>query len=591
MKEQSWPSLARVFHTPMETPTVHRVGARGLQARTPAVGRVPSRGVQGCEISRLASTRLGAERLILSIAVCLFAASALCAAPAPPPGDDGLAGAWRPGAKPALTITSTPGLNLKPGFTIETRIRPTDISDGRNIVFKDKEYALRIDWPIEGSRISFFIYCNGQWEPRASAYCPATNQWCHVVAAWDGHRSSLWVDGEPFSVARGGPAPPATDNPVVIGSSVALGTAFVGEMEYVRIYGRTLPSAEILGHAYGIEPHPEGAGAALTEFDFSKGLQGWQGRADASARAGADAMLVTGQSPRGYVLHQGLDAPIGKKDFLSLRMTLDRGTRGELIFVTTVGAGRIRFPTRADGKPHTYVIEPWTWQGWGGRLLALGLAPSESPSWTAAISYLRLTEQVQAEPELSVVDIFPSATLPRSGRPETIVARIRNMGGTASNVQATLTAPPGVTLKGSKVRPLGTIAFRETREATWTVRASGPTTAVFQAALKAKGAPPVVKDQLLRFHDRLDLPRADYVPNPCRHQRAATRCGRIIARCGRRTRTLAGVPSSPGRSASRCWDGTTRATRKWPTGTSSIGSSTGSRVSSTAGIARTSTPR
>ncbi|MCX6913646.1 MAG: LamG domain-containing protein [Verrucomicrobia bacterium] len=247
----------------------------------------------------------------------------MSAAPAPPSGDDGLAGSWPPGAKPALTITSTPALNLKPGFTIEARIRPTDIADGRNLVFKDKEYALRIDWPIEGSRISFYLYCNGQWEPRVSAYCPATNQWCHVVAAWDGHTSSLWVDGEPFSVARNAPAPPATDNPVVIGSGVALGTAFVGEMEYVRIYGRMLPPAEILGHAYGIEPHPEGPGAALTEFDFSKGLQGWQGKADASARTGAGAMLVTGQSPRGYVLHQGLDAPIGKKDFLSLRMTRD----------------------------------------------------------------------------------------------------------------------------------------------------------------------------------------------------------------------------------------------------------------------------
>jgi hypothetical protein len=40
------------------------------------------------------------------------------------------------------------------------------------------------------------------------------------------------------------------------------------------------------------------------------------------------------------------------------------------------------------------VIEPWTWSGWGGRLLALGLAPSETPAWTVAITYLRLTEQV-----------------------------------------------------------------------------------------------------------------------------------------------------------------------------------------------------
>ena len=33
--------LAWIFHTPMKTPTVRRVRARGLQARIPAVGRVP----------------------------------------------------------------------------------------------------------------------------------------------------------------------------------------------------------------------------------------------------------------------------------------------------------------------------------------------------------------------------------------------------------------------------------------------------------------------------------------------------------------------------------------------------------------------
>ena len=45
--------LARIIHTPMDTPTLRRMRARDLQASTPAVGRVLSRGVPGCEISRL----------------------------------------------------------------------------------------------------------------------------------------------------------------------------------------------------------------------------------------------------------------------------------------------------------------------------------------------------------------------------------------------------------------------------------------------------------------------------------------------------------------------------------------------------------
>ena len=396
----------------------------------------------------------------------------------------------------------------------QTRICPSDLSDGRNIVFKDQEYALRIDWPPEGSRISFYVYADGQWEPRVSAYPPRTNQWYHIVAAWDGHKSYLWVDGEPFSVAREAAAPAATDNPLCIGSGVALGAAFAGQIDYVRIYRKLLPPADILGHAYGLEPHPHTPGASLTDFDFSNGLQGWDGRGDASARAGPEGMIVASHSPRGHVLRQGLDAPIGKKDFLSLRMALDRGTRGELIFVTTMGAGRIPFGTVADGKAHTYVLEPWTWSGWSGRLLALGIIPSEAPASTAVLRCVRLTEQVQAEPELSVLDILPGSVLPRAGRAETVVVRLRNTAGTAANVQAALAVPAGVSLEGPKVRVLGTMGFRETREVTWTVRASQAMTGPFQATLSADAALPVTKEQPLRFHAPLELSKTDYVPEP-----------------------------------------------------------------------------
>ena len=52
-------SLAKAgrFHTPMGTPTVRRVRARGLQERGSVVGCVPSRGVQRCEISGIGAGR------------------------------------------------------------------------------------------------------------------------------------------------------------------------------------------------------------------------------------------------------------------------------------------------------------------------------------------------------------------------------------------------------------------------------------------------------------------------------------------------------------------------------------------------------
>jgi hypothetical protein len=58
-----------LLHTPIETPIVRRVRARGLQVRRAFVGRVPSRGAQGCEISRL-RIRLPCAPVSCTIASC-----------------------------------------------------------------------------------------------------------------------------------------------------------------------------------------------------------------------------------------------------------------------------------------------------------------------------------------------------------------------------------------------------------------------------------------------------------------------------------------------------------------------------------------
>ena len=80
----------------------------------------------------------------------------------------GLPTAW-PGPGIRAPAGADGGLDARPesekGLQHRDPDMPSDLSDGRNIVFKDEEYALRIDWPPEGSRISFYVYGDGQWEP------------------------------------------------------------------------------------------------------------------------------------------------------------------------------------------------------------------------------------------------------------------------------------------------------------------------------------------------------------------------------------------------------------------------------------------
>jgi hypothetical protein len=412
-----------------------------------------------------------------------------------------------------IAVPSAPDLNLQKRITIETRFRLADLKDGRILVFKDQEYQLRVDWVNEGSKLSFFVYANGQWESRVSAYTPALDHWYHVVATWDGRRAFLWVNGEPFSVAREGSAPAPTANPVCIGSGMWQGANFVGTIEYVKIYNKVLSTVEIVKRAYGIEVQSPAGGSRQTEFDFAKGLQGFNTREGATARIDRSRLLVQNQSGRGLLLHTGLQAPVDKRDYLSLRMALDQGTRGELIFVTTQGAGRVPFPTRADRKPHTYVFEPWTWAGWGGSLLALGMIASEVPGSSAALEYLRLTEELKAEPELEIAALFPESTLPRAERDQTVVVRVGNTGGKAAGVKATLSVPDGVTVKGPAEQSVADLGHLGQEELRWKVVASRPTSGQFRVTLAADGVRET-SSQPIRFLADPRLPKASYVPEP-----------------------------------------------------------------------------
>lgn len=421
--------------------------------------------------------------------------------------------ALRLDGKQKISVPSHADLQLAKGFSIETRFRVADLRDGRLVVFKDGQYNLRIDWPNEGQKLSFFVYAGGQWEPRASSYPLTPGQTYHVVAVWDGRVAYLWVNGEPFSTAHPGDLPPPNDNPLCIGSGQWEGANFTGRIEYVKIYRRALSTAEIIQRAYGIRPSAEG-GTEQTEFDFSRGLQGWHAVEDATADLRGSRLVLASRTNRGMLLNSEIRAGVDKKDYLSLRMAVDRGTRGELVFVTAKGAGRVPFSTQADRKPHTYVFEPWTWAGWGGRLLALGLIPSEEAGSRAAIEYLRLSEQLRAEPELEVTRVLPQSTLPRCGREEEIIARVRNRGGKATGLTATLAVPSGVALRGPTSQPVADLDYLDEKEVAWKIEASSPVSGQFRVDLVHNGSEAAGGSQAIRFLANPQLAKASYVPEP-----------------------------------------------------------------------------
>ena len=412
-----------------------------------------------------------------------------------------------------ITVPSAPDLCLRRGLCIEARLRPTDISDGRLLVFKKGEYLLRVDWPVESSRLSFFTYLEDAWEPRVGTFKLPTDVWYHLVASWDGTQLRLWVNGLPHQVARRG-EPTATEEPLCIGSGEGFGRGFVGDLEYVKLYSRPLTSAEVIAATYGAGGEPRSPGSAAEAFEFASAVEGWDGTQGARVQASAEGLVVHTESGTALAMHDNLNVDLGGLDYLSLRMSVDHGSRAALVYITDRGAGRMPFSTIADGAMHSYVLEPWQWPGWEGRLLGLGIAPSDATEATTLIRYVRLGAEPRSEGEVRVLNLTTESVLPRAERPERLTVRLSNVGGPATGLQATLRCPEGVTLPGDATQAVPELGYGQQAELGWEVRARVPGPAEFSVEVAGPQVSTARLTATVPFSPAVEVSPADYVPEP-----------------------------------------------------------------------------
>lgn len=413
-----------------------------------------------------------------------------------------------------ILVPSAPELNLQRGFSLVAKVKVTGNLDRLVIACKDKQYLLRVDQQEDGGHLSFFPYADNQWESRVRTLPPQLGAWYHLVATWDGAQAMLWVNGLPYTQTRHGAVPAPNDAPLTILSSPPQG-GMSGAVEYVKIYRRTLLPREIVSEAFGIEDAAERT--ASTSFDFAAGagLDGWATQEGATVSLADGHLAVKSKTPQSLAVYNRLRANVDKKDYVSLRMSSDKGGRASLIFVTTRGAGQIPFQTYGDQKPHTYVFDPWTVIGWSGDLLALGLIPSDVAENTAKIDYLVVGAAPRAAPDIQVDRIFTDSTLPRAGRPERICVRVRNAAGASQPLTATLSAPGGVSVKSPASQPLPALGYRGETELIWPVEAGQAVKGVFRVTVTGPGLEaPSAAEQTLAFHAEPHLPAASYVPVP-----------------------------------------------------------------------------
>lgn len=224
-------------------------------------------------------------------------------------------------------------------------------------------------------------------------------------------------------------------------------------------------------------------------------------------------------SPTRLLLSPPLDIDTATKNMASVRMAMDQGRYATLFFLTdsTRGMHSLTFPVIADGRERTYNVDLLLAALWRGRVLGLGLRPSDATNARVTLRSLEVGDSPKGPPQLELRALAVEEALPRAGKPTTLAALVQNTGGqTASNVGTRLTLPSGITLLSAPTpeAELASLQFGEETRVTWTIQSAQAQDAEIRIELAAAGAETVSASVPVRFTARPDMASADYVPEP-----------------------------------------------------------------------------
>jgi len=403
----------------------------------------------------------------------------------------------------AVEMASHGDLQLAPGLVVDCWVYFDRRPDGyEQIVIKDKEYQLRVDASGEGGRFAFFVYLNEAWEPRICGPVPEAKTWYHLVAKWTGTHTVLEVNGERASTDRRG-VPVATAAPLRLGGCAAL-------VDEVRISNPTLAQTRELRAL----ADAAGAGrSTASHFGGADGWQGWRGAGGAAVRVEGDAVVGGMTAATAALASPAMDLDLGGLRYVCADMEAPGAPSANVIFITDQGEGSAVVPIWGDGRAAAVDLGPSPL--WRGRLRLLAFALQEpAPGAILSLRNVWVSRRPEGRPYLYMRSAAPECALPRAGREEKVIAAVRSLGKAAGNVKATLQVPPGVRVVGDATQGIPAMGNDATELVSWVVVAERALTASLQVSLTADGFGPVATALSVSFTEPLNLPKADYVPEP-----------------------------------------------------------------------------
>jgi len=257
-------------------------------------------------------------------------------------------------------------------------------------------------------------------------------------------------------------------------------------------------------------------------WDFTKGSPGWQGADGGEVKAAGDGVqFASGANARAYMVSGALRCPIEDNFWVHVEMKIDKGSAGYIRWVSSEHANMhsAKFPVKADGESHNYNLDMSRHKEWTGDALLLGLQPSNVAGATAVVRRIAVGRDPMGGPEVECTYLGLEDAINRAGRPTRLILNLMNRGGTATaNTDIRideLRLPEGISVAGAADwRSVPSLEPFEPASHRIALQAAKPTEGEVVVRLSGKGAPKEALTGSLLISEPLDLPKADYVPEP-----------------------------------------------------------------------------
>lgn len=417
------------------------------------------------------------------------------------------------------TVPDAPELRLAPGLRLECWVKCSGAAAGtQNIVVKDQEFMLRVDPPEEGTRFSFFIYLDGNWELRVQSPVVAQDDlWYHLVAGWDGQNLTLEVNGKVSQQPR-------TGTPRTVYAPVRFGP-FNGAIENVRL------------------ENPAGASTTQAFWRFEGDLRDASGHAHDGFAEGAkfvDGVVGRALAPlaQPMVVPDSPDLQIAPGFHLDCRVRFDKVPEGMPTIVAKEGEFMLRVDPPKEGSDLAFFVNLGGWEPrvrtewpiqagqwyrivahWDGMALTLDVNGLQSRTIRSGVPRPTsnpvtiggpgmTVDEVRIDnprlPAVRIVHVTQEHAIPRVGVPETLSAVVQNLSQQVAGASVRLTVPTSVRCLDQPLVELGTLATGETRSVQWKVVADKETNDEAVIQLTAPGVAPAVSRRPLVFFPATD---------------------------------------------------------------------------------------